>query len=354
MGTNATSMVCRNAPCVNDIYKANTNGGGGIQCTANDMQLQGAIIKSVPVPCRNLSMSTTFVAQFVLAANSVAQRSDIGVYFSEISRTTESALNGNATCTIGTVPYTGNVSFTELDTIPDYCGDATSSAPYNPIYPTMEVTLPCNLYDNSTKLLSYSYCISWKQTGGNPDLCYNPLQTVAGTGAKCVCGTVNVPISVSCLFEPNPDSFCNDNKNCTIDRCSPVDDLNNGCTYTDTCNDNITCTVDKCTASGCTYTPTDSLCDDGIACTDDKCSATTGCSHTPNNTKCDDGLGCSVDTCVASPGAMNLISGCNNTFGTVCPSDGILCTTDTCVENATAPLKYSCSYPLNMTCVLLH
>eukprot|EP00899_Mesostigma_viride_P003919 jgi/Mesvir1/13528/Mv04882-RA.1 len=348
-GTNATSMVCKNAPCVNDIYQANTNGGGSIQCTANDMQLQGAVIKSVPVPCRNLNMSTTFVAQFILAANSVAQRSDIGVYFSEASRATSAALIGNATCTIGTVPYSGNVSFTELDTIPDYCGDATSSAPYNPIYPTMQVTLPCNLYDNSTKLLSYSYCISWKQSGGNPDLCYNPLQTVAGTGAKCVCGTVNVPISISCLFEANPDASCNDNKTCTIDQCNPIDDINNGCTHTDTCNDNIACTVDKCTAAGCTYTPIDSLCDDGISCTVDKCSSTTGCSNTKNNTLCDDGLGCSVDTCDGSL-ATNTTSGCTYLFGTRCPSDNIICTVDTCVENATAPLKYSCIYPLNMTC----
>eukprot|EP00899_Mesostigma_viride_P010804 jgi/Mesvir1/19725/Mv09980-RA.1 len=351
MGTNATSMVCKHAPCVNDIYRANTQGGGSIQCTANDMQLQGAIIQSVPVPCANLSMSTTFVAQFVLAANSVAQRSDIGIYFSEVAISNTAALIGNSTCTIGTVPYSGNVSYTEVDTIRDYCGDATSSAPYNPIYPTFQVTLPCYLYDMNTKLLQYSYCITWKQSGSIPDLCYNPLQTVAGTGAKCVCGTVNVPISISCLFEANPDASCNDNKNCTIDKCNPIDAANNGCTYTDTCDDNIPCTVDKCTAAGCTYTPTDSLCDDGIACTVDTCSATAGCSHTKNNTLCNDGLACSVDTCVADASASNVTSGCSYTFGTVC-GDSIACTVDVCVENATAPSKYSCSYsPNDSLCV---
>ena len=97
-----------------------------------------------------------------------------------------------------------------------------------------------------------------------------------------------------------------------------------------TCNDNVACTTDTCSgATGCVYTPQNTLCADGDACTADTCSATTGCAFTAI-APCNDSNPCTTDSCDPA-------SGCKYTATAGACSDGSACTVnDQCVQGACA------------------
>jgi hypothetical protein len=153
---------------------------------------------------------------------------------------------------------------------------------------------------------------------------------------------------------------CDDDINCTVDSCDPLD----GCSNVETaalCDDGIDCTLDACSAqSGCYHQARDSMCtdnnvctgidycaagleggckiknipncDDGQACTADSCDPLKGCANLPVDANCLDAVACTVDTCDPAKGCINKAT------NTLC-DDLIPCTLDTC--SATEGCKHT-------------
>ena len=138
---------------------------------------------------------------------------------------------------------------------------------------------------------------------------------------------------------------CNDNNECTIDDCDPVD----GCFHTPVdCDDNDACTVDTChPATGCSYALRN--CDDGNECTQNLCNPATGCFFPPRpGAPCANGNGICNQTgqCIPRQGVCGGPSGgpciCRNrATGQPCPSQGpcpqpnppfqLACPSDSCL-----------------------
>src|SRR5215470_3115392 len=138
--------------CLQDEYTA--SGGGGLQCTANDVQL--AAVKNVQViggvgnKCL-AGQQFSFIADFEVITTSNKTRSNIGLYFGTGTGANQNgALSGTCTdsiiaplhtstganCTVGTAGCFGSDHYDELDgnTATDNCGD-TSSQATSPAYP---------------------------------------------------------------------------------------------------------------------------------------------------------------------------------------------------------------------------
>jgi len=181
---------------------------------------------------------------------------------------------------------------------------------------------------------------------------------------------------------------CNDNDECTLDKCDPGDGT---CTNTDiVCDDGSICTIDDCDPlSGCTYDAESlegtecstgqscwvgesclngvcqgggpDLCDDGDPCTTDICDPSEGCQHPFNSAPCNDENACtdpdvcSEGACLGSPvdcGSSNPCTnvscdpdiGCVSDFlnGAAC-DDGVLCTAgDSCLDGLCAGTPFTC------------
>lgn len=175
-----------------------------------------------------------------------------------------------------------------------------------------------------------------------------------------------------------PDTDCNDEVDCTTDRCDPTTGLCSNephdascndaddCNGIETCNptagcvagvppdcdDGIDCTVDSCNPVGgaCSRSPVDAACDDWDDCNGiETCQVGVGCVlGTPPD--CDDGVDCTLDSCDPSDGAClhmpddtacppsPLCSGivfCDRTAGCMATpppacDDGVDCTLDAC------------------------
>jgi hypothetical protein len=220
-------------------------------------------------------------------------------------------------------------------------------------------------------------CIRVPAPDGNPcddgDLCSLGDKCVTG---RCVAGdrlecddnddcTRDRCERGQCLFERDPTlpgcggcnlTGCDDGDPCTLDTCdaatgacrsSPIDGC---CRSALDCVDGDVCTEDACRNGVCDWTPVSSVecdpnacrssadCDDGNPCTTDLCDSATGrCTQVPNpscctsDTACDDGIPCTLDTCDAATGA------CRHTRTDACCqrdadcNDGSACTVDVCV-----------------------
>lgn len=124
---------------------------------------------------------------------------------------------------------------------------------------------------------------------------------------------------------------CNDNNNCTIDRC---DSLGVGCVHEPACpDDGIACNGEEYCSIFLFELCGRILprCDDGNACTIDSCVEPTGCRHVPVN--CADANVCTSDSCDVTLGCVNApIEGCCRTPAD-CPADACAppqCTSATC------------------------
>ena len=152
--------------------------------------------------------------------------------------------------------------------------------------------------------------------------------------------------------------------------CSTADVCAGGvCKGTASCDDGIACTTDACTATGCLFTPQDSVCSDNDPCTNiDTCDVTKGCVYSeffPDGVECTDGNPCTVSgSCLGGKcqlvdkdcedGDLCTVNYCYRPGGTgSCASDskncddGNDCTADFCTNNQCAPQpvpdKFQCT-----------
>ncbi|NUN13438.1 MAG: hypothetical protein HUU55_07365 [Myxococcales bacterium] len=150
------------------------------------------------------------------------------------------------------------------------------------------------------------FCVLGKCGGGAAITCTD--------GIACTTNSCNP--ATGCVFTPN-DTLCNDGQSCTNDLCDPA---SGGCVYValpngQACQDGNACTTgEKCTAGLCGG-GTAVNCDDGSPCTSDSCSPATGCVQAPlSGPSCDDGDACTAgDSCVAgtcNPGTPVQKPGC--------------------------------------------
>lgn len=86
--------------------------------------------------------------------------------------------------------------------------------------------------------------------------------------------------------------FCNGVERCRAGACTPG--------VPPDCEDDVDCTVDRCDEQrdACVRAPDDSLCDDGAECGEGRCDAVLGCWVEPDDGDCEDSAGCTLDECV--------------------------------------------------------
>jgi len=172
------------------------------------------------------------------------------------------------------------------------------------------------------------------------DSCVSRSCVADGAGFKCIeeptaCASPDPclildacdPTGAGCNFVPKD---CNDNNDCTTDKCELVNGVATCSSTPIDCNDANECTVDSCVAGVCEYTQ--NSCDDSDLCTDDVCDAVNGCVNTAIEVAkiCNDDSLCTTDTCEPAKGCVNT--------EVVCEDD------DPCSNNICDPFT-GCLYP---------
>ena len=100
------------------------------------------------------------------------------------------------------------------------------------------------------------------------------------------------------LVEGDYVNLCEDENDCTDDKCMGEEGCVNEVLETGDCNDGDPCTVaDHCVEGACSGDPVE--CDDENPCTDNLCTATGGCEYPPIAGECDDEDPCTLgDHCI--------------------------------------------------------
>jgi hypothetical protein len=237
LGANPTAAV--QDGCMEDVYQ-NFNGGGTLNCTANDIQIAGVTnVTILDDGCAFVGDTVTFDADVTVQLTAQA-RHDVGLY---LATDGGDALTGS--CLIETVPEEGAALITDLDGTGDntkatdafgYCstvdnssdpGDLvvpeqpcnsdsdcvlsyceefgagiTGSSPIqdtcgdidddpNPIDTAVtNLTILCLDNDNDG-IADLPNCTSWRQPGDN-DLCLSPLAAFPGAPSKCRCDVIDI------------------------------------------------------------------------------------------------------------------------------------------------------------------
>jgi len=218
----SVGAILPNQKCMQQIYSL-YGQGGGLVCTANDIQLATVSNVTIIDPCLYPGDTAviSLTAGFVLTAQA---RYDLGVY---IAQDGGNALTG--TCAISTFPYIPNPPYLDLDGttntgtfcggtpsgqpctttsqcptgqtcstvgpgIQDLCGDIDST--HTPLSLALEnITVQC-IDNNGDGNLDLNACMSWRQSGAN-ELCVTPLNAFPGAPSKCNCQPVpGVPVPV--------------------------------------------------------------------------------------------------------------------------------------------------------------
>jgi hypothetical protein len=137
-----------------------------------------------------------------------------------------------------------------------------------------------------------------------------------------------------------------DGVDCTVDACDMATGTISHTPDNTACNDNVDCTMDTCGATGCVFTPVDSLCEqDGKSCTVPTCDPTLGCSETPSDTVCNDNATCSTETCSPSAGGADPATGCVYQLDDAMCADTAECSIDACAPGTTgADPTTGCAY----------
>jgi hypothetical protein len=190
MNGSGQSDVAYNTPCVAQQVS------GGLNCTANDVQLaQATNLTILDDGCAFPGDTVTFSADFQVNLTAQA-RYDLGIWFaSDGDPNGDGALTG--TCAAATPPYAPDPPWLDLDqAIPaqvnDTCGDINGT--HNPLYPNVTLTVSCVAGANGK--LNLPYVTSWRQPGDN-SLCTSPTQAVPGAPSKCYVNsgyTVDIPV----------------------------------------------------------------------------------------------------------------------------------------------------------------
>ncbi len=115
-------------------------------------------------------------------------------------------------------------------------------------------------------------------------------------------GEVNEPA----LVDGDYVNLCNDDNDCTDDKCTGEEGCVNEVLVTGDCSDENPCTVaDHCVEGTCMGDQVE--CDDGNPCTDNVCTETGGCEYPANSAPCDDDNPCTLadqcndGTCTGTP-----------------------------------------------------
>lgn len=150
-------------------------------------------------------------------------------------------------------------------------------------------------------------------------------------------GDVDEPL----LVEGNFINLCDDDNDCTEDKCLGEEGCANEVLETGDCNDGDPCTVaDHCESGACVGQPVE--CEDNDPCTDNVCTDTGGCSFEPNTGPCDDGNACTVADQCTETGCVGTKLPCDCQVDEECAGleDGDVCNgTLVC---STGSLPYKC------------
>ena len=143
------------------------------------------------------------------------------------------------------------------------------------------------------------------------------------------------------LVEGNYINLCDDENDCTEDKCMAGEGCVNEVQNAGTCDDGNACTLaDHCEAGTCLGNPVE--CADNNPCTDDICTETGGCDFPPNQEPCDDNDACTVadqcaeGTCTGVP----LSCECHEDVDCLDLEDGDLCNGTLVCDTAGVP--YTC------------
>lgn len=236
------SRVMSPAPCMSELFKAK-GGGGGLNCTSNDIRVAGVAPRTVVGPngepvgspdlttlpyttpgdtaphtgCRYEGDKVRFKARFNLLLSATA-RYDIGIFFAVDGDTNgdgaytsdpdvkpffnpQKAYVSGGGCVAATPAYSPNApngSFFDLDQAVtgqqgDLCGDIAGN---NPLQPEVEIITECIRSTSDPSKLKLPVCLSWRQPGANA-LCLTPEDAYPGAPSKCNCDTgFTVPINI--------------------------------------------------------------------------------------------------------------------------------------------------------------
>jgi hypothetical protein len=194
-------------------------------------------------------------------------------------------------------------------TAPSACDASTSYCKINTIVPG---GTRCELVDRDCLSVypnrcDNAYCDEAAQAcKTDPVVCPaspNPtcfIRSCLPTTGECITDILPDP---TCTDECTENSQCEDDNECTHNRCVATDTFRVCKFIPKTCDDGDPCTEDYCTnpRRGCEARPRPSTyCDDAKDCTVDTCVPGEGCRHEP--LPCDDGQSCTLDVCDVDSG----------------------------------------------------
>ena len=142
------------------------------------------------------------------------------------------------------------------------------------------------------------------------------------------------------LVEGTYQHLCDDNNDCTEDKCLGAEGCANELLEVGICEDGNPCTVaDHCVDGTCLGDPVE--CDDENQCTNNVCTDTGGCEYPPNDASCDDDDPCTVgDHCEDSTcGGTLLPCECQTDADCGPLEDGDLCNGTLVCDLAAIPFK---------------
>jgi len=324
--TGCFTGVCDCGTCVNATTPIDCSDGD--ICT-DDICLPGGIcfnplnmtICPTPTPTPTTSPSSTTSASPSTSLSNTPSTS--------LSSTPTPSLSAgvSASNTPSTSPSASNTPSTSLSNTP-------STTPSASITPSVSASAACNpnLCPLGGDECQVPICVNATTCGFDSA----PTEGFAcGAELDDACVYNHVCVSGTCTPLTNiTDSDCNDNNECTIDSCDPVQ----GCVFNATAAAGNSCSplggvaLSVCFLEGvcdgfggcvANLTGPQTDCEDGHDCTHDWCDSVAGCLHVGNDTKCtQDNNDCTRSVCTEA-GCVTI----NVADGSGC-SDGFSCTTN--------------------------
>ena len=182
--------------CVNDL--------GGNSCTANDLEVVGAVVTSTIDPCVAVGDTGIFTVDFTIGSGNATTRYDIGLYF---------AADGGSAYDGDNCIHTTSGDGQDLDGTPgDFCLDTSSASN---LISEETITILCTDSDANSVVDPLSTCASWKQGNASDTDCMDVSGAVPGTPSKCNCSTIdlNIPIDPALAVEYANIDVANDKDN---------------------------------------------------------------------------------------------------------------------------------------------
>jgi formylglycine-generating enzyme required for sulfatase activity len=153
------------------------------------------------------------------------------------------------------------------------------------------------------------------------------------------------------LVDGNYVNLCDDDNDCTEDKCTGAEGCINEVLDTGPCEDGDPCTVaDHCVAGTCIGDPVE--CDDQDPCTDNVCIETGGCEYPPNDAPCDDENPCTVADQCTDGECTGISMNCQCLIDEDCAQleDGDFCNGSLICDTAALPYKCVVDLGTVVTC----